>query len=101
MNTNREYVIVCNEHKAMFPGCLLFWGHKTNDDEKRSFGGYTSDIEKCERYSIEDLEKSNYNFPLYNGENEADFKEIDDVIIKVDDLLAFDWLKTMTVVYRP
>lgn len=101
MNTNREYVIVCNKHKAMFPGCLLFWGHKTNDDEKRSFGGYTSDIEKCERYSIEDLEKCDYNFPLYNGENEADFKKIDDVIIKVDDLLAFDWLKTMTVVYRP
>lgn len=101
MNTNREYVIVCNKHKAMFLGCLLFWGHKTNDDEKRSFGGYTSDIEKCERYSIEDLEKSDYNFPLYNGENEADFKKIDDVIIKVDELLAFDWLKTMTVVYRP
>lgn len=98
---SRDYVIVCNEHRGMFPGCLLFWGHYTGDNDKRSFGGYTSDIEKCERYSIEDIEKCDYNFPLYNGENEADFKKIDDVIIKVDDLLAFDWIRTMTVVYRP
>lgn len=101
MNINREYIIVCNEHKAMFPGCLLFWGHRTQDEETRSFGGYTSDINKCERYTAEELYNCGYKFPIYNGENEIDFKKIDDVIIKIDELLAFDWLKTMTVVYRP
>ena len=98
---SRDYVIVCNKHRGMFPGCLLFWGHYTDDNDKRSFGGYTSDINKCERYTAEDLYNYGYNFPIYNGENEAEFKKIENVIIKVDDLLAFDWLKTMTVVYRP
>lgn len=91
MKMNREYVIVSNKHKGIFSGCLLFWGHLTNDTESRSYGGYTSDFNKCERYT----------FPLYNGEDEIEFKKIENVIIRIDDLLAFDWLKTMTVVYRP
>lgn len=97
----REYIIVCNEHRAIFQGCLLFWGHRTRDKESRSFGGYTSDIDKCEIYTLEEIEQEGYRFPVYNGENESDFKKLDDVIIKIDDLLAFDWLKTMRVVYRP
>lgn len=97
----RDYVIVCNEHKAMFPGCLLFWGCKTQDDEPRSFGGYTSDITECERYTMEELRNSGYNFPIYDGEDETEFRRIKDIAIKVDDLLSFNWLKTMTVVYRP
>ena len=88
----REYVIVSNRHKSMFPGCILFWGHHTEDDEKRSFGGYTSGLDKCERYSLEDIKNKGLEFP---------FNKMGDIVIKVDDLLAFDWLKTMTVVYRP
>lgn len=42
---NREYVIVSNKHTSLFPGCLLFWGHRTEDEENRSFGGYTSNID--------------------------------------------------------
>lgn len=98
---NREYVIVSNKHKGIFSGCLLFWGHLTNDNESRSYGGYTSDFNKCERYTLEELQNSGYKFPLYNGEDEIEFKKIENVIIRIDDLLAFDWLKTMTVVYRP
>ena len=98
---SRDYVVVCNKHNAIFLGCLLFWGHRTQDEESRSFCGYTSDINKCERYTAEELYNSGYKLPIYNGENEAEFRKIDNVIIKVDDLLAFDWLKTMTVVYRP
>ena len=33
---DREYIIVCNEHKGVFAGALLFWGHKTEDNEKDS-----------------------------------------------------------------
>lgn len=97
----REYVIVSNRHKSMFSGCMLFWGHHTEDDKKRSFDGYTSGLDKCERYTLEDIHKHGLKFPLYNGEDEYEFNKIDDVIVKIDDLLACDWLKTMTVVYRP
>lgn len=97
----REYVIVSNRHKSMFSGCMLFWGHHTEDDEKRSFGGYTYGLDKCERYTLEDIHKNGFKFPLYNGEDEYEFNKIEDVIVKIDDLLACDWLKTMTVVYRP
>ena len=33
---DREYIIVCNEHKGVFAGALLFWGHKTEDNENTS-----------------------------------------------------------------
>ena len=62
---DREYIIVCNEHKGVFAGTLLFWGHKTEDNEKRSFGGYTSDIDKCEMYTLKEIEEKNYRFPVY------------------------------------
>lgn len=98
----RDYIIVCNEHKGMWAGCLLFWGHKTEDNDKRSFGGYTSNFDACERYTPEEIRKKNYNFPIVDKNiDEVTFRKMEDVIISVDDLLSFDWLKTMTVVYRP
>ena len=85
----REYIIVCNEYKGMFPGCLLFWGHKTEDNEKRSFGGYTSDIDECEMYTLEEIEAKSYHFPKYaETMNFKKFKSYDDIIIKKSDLLA-------------
>lgn len=84
-----------------FLDACYFGGHHTEDDEKRSFGGYTSGLDKCERYTLEDIHKNGLKFPLYNGEDKYEFNKIDDVIVKIDDLLACDWLKTMTVVYRP
>lgn len=98
---NREYVIVSNKHTSLFPGCLLFWGHRTEDEENRSFGGYTSNIDQCERYTYEELVDSRYKFPFYSGENEADFRKHEDIVIKIDELLSLHWLKTMTIVYRP
>ena len=38
---------------------------KTEDNEKRSFGGYTSDIDKCEMYTLKEIEEKNYRFPVY------------------------------------
>lgn len=40
--------------------CWL-WGHRTKDDEKRSFGGYTQYPNNAEVYSLEDWAKSGYN----------------------------------------
>lgn len=99
---DREYVIVCNEHKGMFAGALLFWGHKTEDNEKRSFGGYTSDIDNCEMYTLKEIEEKNYHFPIYNEEMSFyEFLKLDDVIIKKSDLLKFKELRTMKIVYKP
>lgn len=98
----RQYVIVCNEHNAIFGGALLFWGHRTNDSENRSFGGYTSDFSNCELYTLEEIENKHYHFPIYNDTMDyKEFKSYDDIIIKVDDLKNIKELKTMTVVYRP
>lgn len=100
--TDRKYVIVCNEHSAIFNGALLFWGHKTNDSENRSFGGYTSDYMKCERYSLKEIEEQHYHFPVYQaGMSFGDFKKEDDIIISIEDLKNIPELKVMTVIYRP
>lgn len=99
---DREYIIVCNKHKSNFRGALLFWGHKTEDNEKRSFGGYTSDINGCEMYTLKEIEEKHYHFPVYkNDMSFDDFLKLDDVIIKKSDLLRFKELKTMKIVYIP
>lgn len=99
---DREYIIVCNEHNGIFAGALLFWGHKTEDNEDRSFCGYTSDIDNCESYTLKEIEEKGYHFPIYeSGMLFCDFLKLDDVIIKKSDLLRFKELKTMKIVYRP
>lgn len=101
MNDKREYVIVCNEHKGLFRGCLLFWGERTVDDEKRSFGGYTSNLNNCERYTLEEIREHGISFPVSTADNEHVFRSIPDVIVKVSDLINADWLRSATVIYRP
>ena len=99
---DREYIIVCNEHEGVFTGALLFWGHKTEDNEERSFGGYTSDIDKCEMYTLKEIEDKGYHFPIYErGMELRDFLKLDDVIIKYSDLMYIEGLKIMKIIYRP
>lgn len=69
---NREYVIVCNRHRKNWDE-LLFWGKYTRYDEKRSFGGYTSNIDKCERYTLDEIKAWNG----YDPEHFVTFDEID------------------------
>lgn len=90
----REYVIVCNEHSGYYPGCLLFWGELTPDEaEERSFGGYTSDIDKCEKYNIEEIRKSGYKFPVYDGRmTHKSFKRHRDVAIKISQLCELGYV---------
>lgn len=35
VNSERKYVIVCNEHPAIFKDALLFWGRLTDDSRKK------------------------------------------------------------------
>ena len=105
INPERKYVILCFKHKGLFPGCLLFWGNLTEDNEERSFGGYTTGLDRCERYTEEELKNSNHTYiPFYNGyhgESLYDFANVENIFITIDDLLSLPWFKTMQVVYRP
>lgn len=97
---NRDYVIVCNKYKSMWNGCLLFWGHLTDDKESRSFGGYTSDIEKCEKYTLEEIQNNYYTFPIYDEEvmDRIDFLNCEDIVITIPQLIELGF-RTMKVMY--
>lgn len=91
VSAERKYVIVCNEHDAMLKGTLLFWGSHTGDDEKRSFGGYTCQIDKCERYTRKELEawrgKLVKEYPFFDELGKpSDFFRNAEVLISIDDL---------------
>ena len=90
---DRKYVIVCNKHKAMWNGCLLFWGHLTDDEESRSFGGYTSDIEQCERYTLEEIQDEHYTFPVYDEDTmtRRDFLNCEDIVISILQLVKLGY----------
>lgn len=57
MDKNRKYMIATKRHEGLIREALLFWGYLTEDNEERSFGGYTVDINKCEKYTREELEQ--------------------------------------------
>ena len=44
VSEDRQYVIVCREHKALLSPALLFWGSLTDDDAKRSYSDMTNKI---------------------------------------------------------
>ena len=35
VSEDRQYVIVCREHKALLSPALLFWGSLTDDDDEK------------------------------------------------------------------
>ena len=98
-NLKRNYVIVCNEHKGI-AGSLLFWGTHSKDEEKRSFGGYTSDFNACEKYTLKEIEDSNYSFPVYGkGVNHDNYRKVDDFVIEIKRLRVLD-CRPMLIYYR-
>lgn len=86
----REYVIVCNEHPSILPGTLLFWGRRTEDEEERSFGGYTCDITKCEMYTREELTAwrggLKKQYPFFDEIERSDFFDKNEVLITIQQL---------------
>lgn len=96
----RNYVIVCNEHQGI-AGSLLFWGYKTKDNEERSFGGYTSDFDDCEKYTLEEIMNSDYkNIPIYGKLIKHDnWRKVDDFVIDINRLKVLGYRK-MTIWYR-
>jgi hypothetical protein len=90
---DREYVIVSMKH--MKNGYFLFWGHYTKDDESRSYGGYTMDLDHCEKYSLFECLNDHYHFPFYDSSMHIWTTE--NFYIKVDELHNLG--KKMTVIY--
>lgn len=83
ISMKRKYVVVCNRHNSIYNG-LLFWGNRTSDENNRSFGGYTSDINNCEFYTLEEIENSGNKFPIYGKDcNRDNYKKFDDVAIEI------------------
>lgn len=86
----RKYLIVCNEHNKSHDDFMTFWGHRTEDNEKRSFDGYTYNLLECELYSLEDLE--DLKIPIAdNTISKEDFYKLNDLIISKDDLFNLKW----------
>lgn len=98
----REYVIVSPKHSNYpFPGALVFWGGITTDDEERSFGGYTFNLDKCERYTLKEITDERSDLHLYSGGGYKELFQHENVIIKVSELLEIDTFKKATIIYRP
>ena len=110
IDPKREYVIVCNRHTSFIKGTLLFWGELTPDNNKRSFGGYTCDINKCERYTEDEIRNHSTANPDWitffdeiQQRRKSDTKlrqlrKFDDVAISIDKLKELGF-KEYTVMF--
>ncbi|MBD8013853.1 hypothetical protein [Planococcus wigleyi] len=68
---------------------LVFWGSLTDDNEKCSYGGYTDDIDSCERYTLEEIKNESSYFYEYGGEPFYKLKKMEQDgtwAIRVDEL---------------
>lgn len=95
----RNYVVICNRYNGI-AGSLLFWGRKTEDEKERSFGGYTSDFNECEKYTLDEIDNSNYKFPVYGRDiNHDNFKKVEDFAIEIGRLKRLGH-RPMLIYYR-
>ena len=105
VSEDRQYVIVCREHKALLSQALLFWGSLTDDDAKRSYGGYTMYIDKCDRYTRDELEKWRGNlkeeYPFFDElKDKSDFYKRQEILIRICDLEHTMGFQRYTVLTR-
>ena len=95
----RKYVAVSIKHSAYkwrygAPVCL--WGHRTKDDEKRCFAGYTMYPNIAELYSLKDWHESGYGSIIKMDEPvhlTPDFckkwKNYDTVLVEFEEYLTY------------
>ena len=86
------------EHRWKFGMPCVLWGHRTEDEEKRSFGGYTQFPNNAEVYSLEDWQKSGYEKAEWMKVDEpvqmcVDFckkyKKYDTVLVLLDQYIGY------------
>lgn len=89
MKVNDERCYVLLSIKWCTEGTLVFWGRRTLDDKERSFGGYTNDINACERYTFDEARNERHTHHKYN---EGTLEELMNIersgtwIVHIDDL---------------
>lgn len=72
MSEERKYIAVSLKHSTK--DCYEFWGKRTKNESKRCFSGYTTDIENCELYSLQEFCSKYDNVPVDN-----DFTSLSDL----------------------
>ena len=89
---NRNYVIMAVERKGNVPGAPVFWGKRTDDDQRRNHRGYTCQIRKCERFTREELEDwregCEEDFPFFDEIDSKKWSQHDNVLLTFDQLEA-------------
>lgn len=96
-NNNREYVIASWKHVRC--GALQFWGDLTDDNQPRSFGGYTENIDECEKYTLSELSRMRYK--IIDTVDELDTIDIECFIVKLSLFNDSKTYKTKRVIYMP
>ena len=98
--SKRDYVVISNEYKGI-GGSLVFWGRYTEDNAKgRNFGGYRSDFASCEKYTLEELKQSGYNFPIYGKEvNHDNWRKFENFAIEIKRLKRLGY-RPLTIYYK-
>ena len=86
------------EYRWKFGKPCILWGHRTKDDENRSFGGYTQFPNNAEVYSLEDWANSNYKNCQYMKIDEPvhmevnfckKYKKYNTVLVPFDEYIGY------------
>ena len=97
----RNLVAVSIKHTAYrwkFGMPSWLWGHRTKDEEKRSFGGYTQYPNNAEVYSLEEWQNSGYENSEWMKTDEPvhmcvdlckKYKKYDTVLIPLEEYIGY------------
>lgn len=92
ISEKREYVLVSWKWSWQ-NGYLLFWGKRTEDQEKRSYGGYTQDLDACEKYTKNELKDK--GFPFWKSKSLLRLDKEKSYAVKLSDLYKFGTRQTV------
>jgi hypothetical protein len=99
--SERNLVAVSVKHtmyRWKFGMPVVLWGHRTEDNERRSFGGYTPYPNNAEVYSLEDWANSGYNNSEWMKIDEPvklcpnfckKYKKFDTVLVQLEDIINY------------
>ena len=95
----RHYVAISIKHSTSIKNIVL-WGHRTKDEEKRCFSGYSdfarNDGKRCELYRLEEFRK-NYGNDVYKSDEAvkmtshllSTYRKYDTVLVDEQDYINF------------
>lgn len=106
VSDERKYLAVSVKHtvwvrssgrkKWSFGDELVLWGHLTEDNEKRCFGGYTLDPLIAERYALGDMKAHGYGEMIKDDAPVKltkdfckNYKAYDTVFVELQDVLDY------------